>query len=653
MDFDRHDLEGSNELGGFDIHAFLAQHNVELGDYFAWRSAQDSDIKAIRDRASEEKLEEILTLSQPFVVIQAISNYQQLFAQRRLGIVATKKWLAENLPNQQCLVINNSGGHWDLTSLSASGQEDLIESSGADLACGCYTFMNVVIQYSAYADPNRLREALKKLLPEEQRQIESILRDPSKNSRELSPQLVRKFTQAAIEVLPTTGRVANDEVRQKSIEDVIKPNYQLATEEICLALDGLEISYVEQSALVDQIATNDQDLQQNVYANLVGANGEVSFQNEISRVCDYIVSTSPATSRDQLIEKVVRPNFSQQFLIPAQFIDYCKALGLGQEEIDGVNYFVFLNNDGTEVFIPTENKAESRIYFYNGSEDLDSDLSDDESSEQYNVEEYPVDQYHKISEDLLAALDLALKKDCKEYAADQDDATKSPPPSPKPKPRSSTTLDAVSLIKSAFENIASVAATSNRIEVAIEDKLEKQKGETAPTAPYRGIGVSAIVTEPVKGITALKIEDIFEESLARFFVNADTTAMSADDLKTKLAGKFIVAVNGQDINQLAINHGGKNKPQFLKAVVSLFHGAGNLEFEIVDKVNDPKSATKSPKTKIRCERNIFVAHTCDEVKNQLGDKKGAQYNPDIHGIEALSKKVTEVATAVLAEGHTK
>ena len=84
----------------------------------------------------------------------------------------------------------------------------------------------------------------------------------------------------------------------------------------------------------------------------------------------------------------------------------------------------------------------------------------------------------------------------------------------------------------------------------------------------------------------------------------------------------------------------------------MFHGAGNLEFTVIDKFHGTS-------TQIKCERNIFVAHTCDHpaAKTALtaAGKKGAQYNPDTHGIEALaeSEKITKAATDALVAANSK
>ncbi len=234
-------------------------------------------------------------------------------------------------------------------------------------------------------------------------------------------------------------------------------------------------------------------------------------------------------------------------------------------------------------------------------------------------------------------------------------------PSPKPKIADAETLKTTAAIKNAISELVDPKKTPDKdnaaVKAAIKDKfeaaLETQKAEIAPKKAYRGIGLEANVVNLTEDIVALKIGDIFEEGLARFFADDEKTAMGAGDLKTKLAGKFIIRVGNVDINTLADEKGGKDNPDFLKAVVEMFHGAGNLEFTVTDKSHNTS-------TQIKCERNIFVAHTCNcstaKAALTTAGKKGAQYNPETHGIEALegSEKITEAATAALAgKGKSK
>jgi len=231
-------------------------------------------------------------------------------------------------------------------------------------------------------------------------------------------------------------------------------------------------------------------------------------------------------------------------------------------------------------------------------------------------------------------------------------------PSPKPEPKAALALETRAAINNAITELANPATLSvanqdtTTVKAAIKDQfevaLETQKDIIAPKKAYRGIGLEANVVNLTKDIVALKIGDIFEEGLARFFADGSAEAMEVADLKTKLASKFIIGVGNVDINTLATNNGGKNSPDFLKAVVAMFRGAGDLEFTVIDEFHGIAST-------IKCERNIFVAHTCTEAKAALADKKGAQYNPDTHGIEALaeSEKITKAATDALVAAKSK
>lgn len=996
-----------------DPYVLLQKHGATFDEFWTWRKHRDKDIKAIRDQAQTQGLNEIRTSKKPFVVIQAVNDRPHLWEQRAAGIQATKAWLVANSPQQECLVINNSGGHWDSTRVSSNPINQHIESSGANLACGCYTLMNIVIQYSAHADQAQLNAALAKLTDPERATIRAALNTPDVNSSKLDAALVRKFTQAAIQVLPSTG-AATKAVRDLAIKNVVRSHYQLATEELGMALEGLGIKYIEQSALgqIHDAANDDQFLQQNVQLNLLGANGPISFRNQMHEIAAYIGTIAhpnppaaglPAAALpndlDALIASNPPPDFTKQFLIPADFIFYCEAIGLKTIRVDNVDYFRFLKDNADEVLIPTINTAQSKIYL--SKEIQSSSESEDCSSftDMLASEEIPITNYNSICELLLEALNktiaaaveekpkpivaglnpafanatyieglsdhmpvsftvdgkriltlnllrrctssttkvngdkvgsnnpynveetpeqyaarfrqqirflveaakthdfialqeadvlnenpellkellLALSEDYgitretgQDYAADSndkkhlhprglatiynkkkytlgattlhceinkapkaqspykkhhamitayttkdsgelisvgnmhldseeaktqiaelnkallttnlgvivgdtnsprvanascfgideatcydsiakvkngckvkdtvsakipgnggpktafhgtDDAALAPTnktptkksydvalikagptkdidawvnagkyvsvadekekftdysiqpkvtiargksydlnekPSPKPKIADAETLKTTAAIKNAISELVDPKKTPDKdnaaVKAAIKDKfeaaLETQKAEIAPKKAYRGIGLEANVVNLTKDFVALKIGDIFEEGLASFFADDEAAAIGVTDLQTKLAGKFIIGVDGKDINDLASKNGGKSSPQFLKKVVEMFHGAGNLEFTVIDKFHGTS-------TQIKCERNIFVAHTCDHpaAKTALtaAGKKGAQYNPDTHGIEALaeSEKITKAATDALVAANSK
>lgn len=169
--------------------------------------------------------------------------------------------------------------------------------------------------------------------------------------------------------------------------------------------------------------------------------------------------------------------------------------------------------------------------------------------------------------------------------------------------------------------------TDNGIIGTLKQNLEKQKDNPKPNGAYVGIGVGAQVIN-LDGQQALEITDIFSPDKPRFFTDNDCqlSMINPSSMQGKIITSFTVGDKTYQIDELLNQAGG------LETIAGHFHdGSKNITFTI----QDQNGGNKQDITCQRKENLCFVTSDCEAVKGNLGENKGAWYDPKTHGLEPL------------------
>jgi hypothetical protein len=334
------------------IKKTFKRSSKDFNSYVLWRNSQTPP-------GAQPQISRIKKSStKSFVVIQSThynGENQSFLEERTKNLNKTIQFCSQHIGKKEYAVVNNSGSHWDLTKVKDSTTKT-VTSSGNNLACGCYTLMNIVIQYHSSADKNYLTDVLRKLPTQEQKQIEQLI-DNKTNSSSLSPQLVRKFTKLSIEQL--IKRSGASGLRNLALQNVVKDNYELTADDLCLALEGLGINYLEQSTFL----VKNQDLEKTILNNLLKSTPNATdsenrtwFERELQNAHRYFEEVlEEKTSLEDLRTQFNQTLPSQKQILIENMRDLCCNLGLETKKENEEDFFHFTSNTGAEYLIPQKN----------------------------------------------------------------------------------------------------------------------------------------------------------------------------------------------------------------------------------------------------------------------------------------------------------
>jgi hypothetical protein len=258
----------------------LFAENDLLQNYIKHRVGQNAEQYQERLTIDGARVENIKQSNKPYVVITS-STETNAEQERQLIRGLNDVHIGAN---RNYFIINNHGVHWNMTKVAESKEEN-IEASGKDNACGCYTIMHIIAANRESVSATNISWAL----PEG-----ASLDDLLKNGvNELWPQTVRGFVGNLI-------LQSSKENRQEMAERVCSlKKYELSTDDIMAALDGLEIHYVERANL-DRLSQgfNVQDHQHrinriySIFACIGSDNNQRSdilYENELNDLRNFMV----------------------------------------------------------------------------------------------------------------------------------------------------------------------------------------------------------------------------------------------------------------------------------------------------------------------------------------------------------------------------
>lgn len=225
-------------------------------------------------------------------------------------------------------------------------------------------------------------------------------------------------------------------------------------------------------------------------------------------------------------------------------------------------------------------------------------------------------------------------KDLKKYSfeqiakdvdeARQKAATKSP--SSIIAPKSAFTAEELRKLNADVKNliIGKIDNIDSAVVEAYKKDIKDQEKVSNPKSPYCGLGLA------VKIIDDKECGKVFE--VAQDFIKGRKFTIKDSSEETGLEGKCILNVTKNGVKT-------KIDPSNSGAIISIFHQAGDIEFEIFD----PKDRKVKTITHNILESDIYVTTNCKFAKQGLKGELGAKYDPEKHGV---SEAIIEAKIAV-------